>query len=533
VSLLPADLAAGATVYLLEIEWGGQLVRAAEKTLDSAPFGIDSAKVQFEGALDVAPGSRSLDLFRVAPDDRSIACTLHLTGLADVPDLISQKHLLQGAPARLYLHAEGSTRRLLVLAGLIDGLEFGEKTEPVTFSVTQSISEDLGSTHPAAQFIGVPAFGADGSTWNYDSDFAGEYLPLVFGKPGDGAGTAFGSPAFGLNNVPGGTISAGVAAHPIAATSVYIENFDNSQTGTLSTMQGYRDVRGRRIALVDLQTWSAPRWSPGDEMWLDWGASAGGVVDAGGNLIRGAGDVIAYLLRRSSTDVDWGRLLPVLPLLNAYKIDTAIVRAPDAPVRPWEWLASHVLPLLPVSVVTGPEGLSLAMWRYDATSQDAVAHLEAGVNCYRSSAVAVSGIDRVHNEIEILYGVDAKTNQPTKRKVLTGHDQTLNDDSDAAASHHLRISSDRYGRRPRKPIRADAVWEDATASRVLRWMARRDAMPSESVAYDLSEEMGWLPPGSIVTLTDRGLSWSSRLALVEDVSHADGRPAVALVLHTA
>jgi hypothetical protein len=529
--LLPSDLALGAVVYLLEVDYAGQPLRVAETTLHDLPFGDGGALVSYDGALDIAPPARALDLFSRTPTDRAASCTLNLAELIDVPAMLAQGHRLQGMPARVYLHAMGSTRRELIVDGIVDGVEFGALNEPITFIVRQSISEDLGSTHPAAQFLGVPAFGADGSTWNWDGEFSGEYLPIVIGKPGSGDGTSFGSPAFGLNNVPGGTVSASAAAHAVAATSVYIENFDNGQTGTRSVLSQYRDVRGRRIALVDLSPWSAPRWSEGDEMWVDWGASLGGAVDASGALIRGAGDAIEYLLRRSTTQIDWGRLLAVLPLLNGYKIDTAIVRAPDEPVRPWAWLAQHVLPLLPVSVLTTANGLSLALWRYDTPAADAVAALTDGLNCSRASAVAASDADDIRNEFEVLYGWDAKTNAPTRRLVLTGSDATLNDDSDAVESYDLRVSVDRYGRRPAEPIKATAVWDHGTAHRIAQWMARRGGLPSLTVAYDIEPEFAWLSPGDVVTITDDGLGWSERVALVEDCTHADGAPALALRLY--
>jgi hypothetical protein len=529
--LLPSDLAAGPVVYLLEIEWGGQTVRVAESTLHDLPFGDFGASVSYDGALDVSPPRRALSLFSQTPSERVASCSLVLAGLLDATGMLSDGHILQGARARLYLHAVGSSRRELVIDGIIDGVEFGAIDEPLTFVVRQSISDDLGSTHPQAQILGVPGFGASGSVWTWDGDFAGEYLPVVIGKPGSGDGSAFGSPAFGLNHVAGGTISAGVAAHPVAATSVYIENFDNGQSGTLSILSQYSDLRGRRVALADLSPWSPPRWSPGDEMWVDWGASAGGAVDASGALIRGAGDVVEFILRNSTAQVDWGRMLAVLPLLNGYKIDAAIVRSPDEPVRPWEWLSEHVLPMLPVSVANTARGLSLSLWRPDAVAADAVAALEAGRNCSRASAVAASDADDIRNEIEVLYGWDAKANAPTRRVVLTGSDSTLSDDPDSVESHRLRVSADRYGRRPADPVKATAVWDDGTAHRIASWMAHRASLPSLSVAYDISNDSAWLTPGAVVTLTDSGLGWSNRLAVVEDTTHADGAPAVSLRLY--
>jgi hypothetical protein len=79
----------------------------------------------------------------------------------------------------------------------------------------------------------------------------------------------------------------------------------------------------------------------------------------------------------------------------------------------------------------------------------------------------------------------------------------------------LTESETRYGYRPRSAQRSEAVWDDATALRVLTWQARRYGLPTLSVEYAAEPGLGYLQPADVVTVTDAGLGWTDRVALVE------------------
>jgi hypothetical protein len=414
--------------------------------------------------------------------------------------------------------------------GFVQEYEYGAKDEVLSLTARQSIAGDVGATHDPSMRFGSRTMGPQGSTWDWDDNQPQSWWPVVFGKPGNGSASpfrsdhAYGSPAFGINRVSPVNAYSSAAGHPTAVGAaggdLYLANYTTNQQGTVPAEHA-TVVNGLVMTMADINGFTSPKWTDGDEAWIDWGLGEGGLIDASGDLVRGAGDVLHWLaLRSEGVPLDLMQIRSVAPFLNGYLIDCAIVPAPGEVIRPWDWAQEHVLSILPVSVTDGPNGLRLAIWRPDAPPKDAVAALKAGPggNVSRGSAVESSGLSDVFNEFTLTYAVDSRTEKPTRRMVLTGDPVELELDDDAKADRVCRKSFARYGRRPRGDVTAYAVWDDATALRVLQWHVRRYALPSFAVAYQCPPEMAWLEPGSVVTVTDADVGLSGAVALVELVA---------------
>jgi hypothetical protein len=517
----PADLRAGDVALLLDLDWCGRVFRAGER--EATITALDGSALVYSAALDTGGAVRDLALFQDASSPMSLDCTLYLADLTEgraVASLVDEGHDLQTAQASVYAALPDSDERVLLFRGLLDDVDYGGPDEPVTFSVAADTTDSAGRTHEEAAKVSTDSLGdaaAGGAgNWRWDTDAEFEWYPTVIGKPGPGDGSAFGSPATGLN-ITGTLNGVLVAGHPVKATSVYVESFDgNAQSGTQSTTE-QADLLGRRITLADVGTWTSPRWDDGSELWVDWGASSGGLVKPGGDLLRGAGDVLVWLARRTSMPWDFPALEAIAPALNPYLIDAAIIPSPGERLSPWTWATDHVLPLLPVSVVSGPGGLRLALWRPDATAAEAVAVLDTSRNCERSSSVAYSARGDVRNELRIDYGVDARRNRPTRSAIATGHQATLDSTAGAHRLPALVESEQRYGYRPADALRAAAVWDDATAARYLAWKARMVGRTTRAVEYDVEPGLGHLGPADVVTVTDPDVALAGRVALVEQV----------------
>jgi len=529
LTLHPADLRKGDLVYQLEVDWPAETLRVSDVEHD-APFGDGAADVQFHGVMELGEAiEREIDLFSVSRSPRSVSPTLDLQDVIDVPATVEAQGGPLLSPARLYVYPLGATKRTLIMRGSVQAFTYDVAGEPLVLEIEQSADDDEGSLLRPTQFIGTNALGPDGATWEWDGDAAGEFYPVVIGKPGSGDGSAFGSPAFGCNLVSPSTGLMIAAAHRVAATSVYAENFGNGASGTRSIVETYTDQIGSPFSLINVVGWASPTWNDGDETWIDWGASAGG-LEFDGELLRGAGDVIRWALTKSTLEWDSGRLGAVTAELNKYLIDATITAEPGEIVRPWEWLTDAVLPLLPVSIVYGPEGLYPALWRTDATAADAILSLEEGANCTRLSDVGGSDASTVKNDFTISYGFDAKRNRPTRRFRLCGDLAAVDEDADASAGLLCRRSFARFGQRA-KTVRAEAVWDAGTAGRIARWMAAAFAMPSRAIEYQVDADLLYLEAGDVVAITDSALSMSSRVALVERVALDSLRPRVALRLY--
>lgn len=529
--LHPNDLAAGTLVFQLEIEWAGQTLRLSDIEHD-APFGVDDATVQFHGVADFGDSfARNIALFSASPGGRSITAAARLYGIVDAPSLAESAGAPLLAPARLYAHPLGATTRSLLLRGAVQGFTYGAATEAVEFEIEQTADNDQGETHGPLMYIGNAALGGDGATWQRDTQADGEWYPLIIGKPGSGDGKAFGSPAFGCNLVSPSTGLMLIAGHRVAATSVYAENFSISVSGTKSVDESYADELGVPFTMFDPAAWASPTWNDGDETWIDWGASAGG-IEVAGSLLRGAGDVIEFMLRKSSIEWDPGRFAAVRAALNVYLIDVAVQPSPGETIRPWEWLVSELFPLLPVSVTFGPEGAYPVLWRPDATTRDAVAKLDADAegNCSRVGVVRHSSPDRVRNDIVVSYGRDAKQNKFTRRTRLTGDPKMLSQDSKARRDVLCARSHRRFGRRT-QTVRAGVVWDDSTAARIAAWQAAAYAAPTRLIDYRIDPELMWLEPGAVVTVTDTELGLASVVALVESVTLTGSGPSLSIRLY--
>lgn len=515
MTLTPADLRSGELVYQLEIDWPAETIRVSDVEHE-APFGEDSAIVQFHGVLDIGDAlAREIDLFSAEPASKSVTANVNLYEIIDVPATVEASGGPLLVAARLYVYPLNSTKRLLLIKGTVQSYTYDHAGAPLVLEIEQAADDDQGTLLQPVQYIGPGSLGTDGTTWNWDPNTEGEFYPVIIGKPGDGNGTAFGSPAFGCNRVSPSLGRMLVAAHRVAATSVYAENFTNNASGTRNIDESYADENNAPISLIDVVGWATPTWNDGDETWVDWGASAGG-IEVDGSLLQGAGDVMRWALRQSTLEWDAGRLGAIRKDLNRFLIDTAITAQPGERIRPWEWLTANVLPLLPVSVVYGPDGLYPVLWRPDAPATDAVVALEALANCERISAVQPTNAAMVRNDFTVNYGLDARRNRTTKRTRLCGDLMQLELDDDSRLEPLCRRSFARFGSRP-KVVRAESVWDDATADRITRWMAAAFSMPSRRVDYRIDPDLLWLEPGDVVTLTDAEVSLSSHVGLIERV----------------
>lgn len=258
----------------------------------------------------------------------------------------------------------------------------------------------------------------------------------------------------------------------------------------------------------------------------------GGMIGDDGELIRGAGDVLTYLLRQTGLPVDAGRCAAAASLLNGYKIDCAI----DARVKVWEWLQSNLLPLLPVSICTGAAGLYPVVWRYDATANDAKFRLDADADptIIRASRVKVDS-SKVANRFRLNFCVNRRTGAAMQFRGLDASFDQAN--ASVRGSYICGVSQARYRTTRDSGIRDDEmttsiIWDVATADAILDVRARAYALARRTVDYVISgEEYDALEVGDIVTLTHAEIGVSDSVCLVRELQvDASGSVGVSLLL---
>jgi hypothetical protein len=534
--------------------------------------------------LLVQPGLPEIEITEAIrlPGDTSTALSLSLSLVlpVSVAELTAAGLPLSTGRASLARWIPGTTweQRRIVLDGRLRDPEYGEDGEPVAFTVEEQPWQVSARLPARTQRV-------DGTTWadsilQLQEAHLGAVYPIVIGRPGaksDGT-RASGAPARWVWHdpyLPGaygrytGLVLV-VAGHHVSAERVYV-HLDEYPAGWRAPVFNGTDSRGQPVAYIP---WYAtisgtdepyeydPAGSYADSLtdfdgddtyglgaadllpngtaisaltitssqpqfWISWDdeeSSAHGGLTVGGKLIRSAGDVLAWLLRRTGRIVDAGSVAAAAPILRGFRLDFSIYSDCDL----WEFLQAHLLPILPVALSTGVDGWRIAVWRWEATAADAVAELEAGAGASRVSSVSEDA-SSIRNRFRLQFSRSARTGAYTEEVSLSG-DPYDAEDVDAEPSSICRISSERYGETEEEVLTSDVVYDRATARLILRHRALTYALPRVRVRYQIEERIGWrLQAGDIVTATDPGLRWSRRVWIVEEVIWRSGIVEVGLI----
>lgn len=521
--LVGADL-----VWLVQIDWAGRTYRWSSRPAETTDE--DGVAVPLDGGLDDMDFEEAFSLLSGAPDERSLS--LELVFPVDVAALVQAGHDLSSATGELALLRDGDalSDRMVLLSGNVTEPTYGADGEAVSLTIEQPPWEDRASFPDAVAVVSA-------DTWpDAHPDSLGLVYPLVWGKPGYilQFGTAQeipGSPgiivewddtvdADGDGEEEGGADKLLIAGHPVYAETVTV--LIGSYESVLPVLQE-EDGLGRTVSTVDVSGLSDDLRSGFTDYWISWDDQ--GALRHGTSYLSGLGDLVVYLLQQSSVPVDYRRFAAAAPLLNRYVTAGYI----DEVITPWEWIADNVLPIVPVSFASGPGGVYPIVWRLDATTADAVAHLEAGPRIDRVSPVTyVRGRNDIANEISLEYAANVRDQSYRFTHTVTA-DRGDSVDPAIWESHYARVSQTRYGTIA-ESLSTDIVYDDATADAILSWWVRARALPVREVSYEVGLEWGWLEPGDILSLTDADLSLDDQLALVGALAWGADSIVLALLL---
>ena len=558
--------------WLLDVEWGGGILRMAADDLDIEK--ADGTIIRYNAGLD---GEISLSETLPLSGDASgqLSTGIEVLLPVNVPQLVQQGHDLAAARSVLSRWIEGTTweqRRVVLLGRLVDPV-YDDEDAPVRAQLEEVAWTDLGWTHALTQRV-------DGVTWAHadtlDPVGLGVPYPLIFGTPyyvtiGTGAYAVSGSPGLWIDRR---FLNAGadfpdalaevrilVAGHHCAATAIRLLT-DDYPTGEAFIVRNGYDALGQPVCFVPWFDTSTPAGAPDD----DWdfptysynGYNSGlgeptanvAILDAAvqatvyaawyslGGLSPLCGDVLGYLLPLTSLPVDAGRLQAVSGALGRYRIDCAITER----VSPWDWIRDNLLPILPIAVVSGPRGLYPLLIRYAATAADAVAVLDVDVDTDIEpvDGISINGKDRA-NRIKLNYAYDYASGEYAASVTLTGDSADILRDV-ATGDGPANIRTDprciaarvAQGRVVDIEISSAVIYEDSTAWAVvadqaaLRCEVRRDAV------YNVPEgRYPQIERGSVVIIRE-SRRYVANVALVMDATtRGDGYVGLTLWLRGA
>lgn len=522
----PSQLA-GPIRWVLSLEYAGGTWYLGQESV-TVDDGNGGTIVIIDGLLDLADMTETLDLWSTDSPRRSVPVEFDL-GL-DVATLIEQGHDLAGCVAELAQLAEGDawTARRPFVRGRLQEPQYGAEYEGVRASIEQDVlssEETIDVSNVKATDV-EDALIATGLYTSSPYEKADGVAPYVFGTPGNGATPGSRAP-FCVTMFDGGGASFGfflLAAHPVEATSVTLTN---PQDGTFSVATVLRiTVYGSSMSLAVEDLATSTR-TPGPVPVVTWHAG-GGLIDETGGLLNTAGDFIAWLLRVTEQQVDHGRINAAREALRAFRVGTYL----DESVSVADYIREAVLDIVPVSLAVGPRGVYPYVWRWDATAEDAVAHLDVteAPDIEREGVVTYEDGDRVVNTLQLLYQWNPQTESYSAEIWAVGDPASrprgLRFGGFASLTRSywsdpvLARSAARYGVK-RETLETAVVADTLTAEHVLAWRSRRWALPSRVVEYGCAQRWGWIEPGDLVTVTDPELAWSDRLCLVQSRTWAD------------
>ena len=381
--LNPKDLRAGPVRFLLELQWpvGGQTYRFAEVSgLDTSAL-TDSPR--FNGGLTVVGGVQdSIDFTATRPTSRQARVVMAFGKLVDVPARIRQGHDLLGTRGRLYRWVEGTTAIELVVDGRTVGPSWDIKN---TVALTLREAPWIDDTALLPEAIAR----VTSDTWSVggghlpDPKIESEFYPIPYGEPGLAGGLHVTPGLYVDTNAPDKLL---ISRYEVGATQVTVTNIDAGDGGTFAVVQEDDDL-GTITSTIDMTNPVAGgpmTRAVGDEYRVDWtgGTAGGGILAADGTAIRGAGSLLRWWLERSHLRWDAGSVEALIPALDQFLISGFAMASPDRRITPWDWIVKELLPLLPIGVRFGGDGVSFALFRPDATVEDRLIELEEGRNIH-------------------------------------------------------------------------------------------------------------------------------------------------------
>jgi hypothetical protein len=511
------SISASSLIWLLEVTFAGKVYRFSTTPVDVLKD--DGTYVSFAGGLDEPGFSESLSRFDHSIDQQVISLDLDF-GI-DVAATVQKGHFISGCESELscVLVVDNQIQqtyegRHIILSGFIDSPQYAFPDQPkgvVSISIEGSPAEDAGN------IIAPNASIQNGTTWSGYTPHEGKPYPIVFGTPGyfkDGDGTAVdapGSPGYiaEYNSTHKRALKVIIAGHHVNAQSVWV--YGNDGTSVEHTVTNGTDLLGTPVAYI-VPT-SASDFYLNAEYWISWrptsGSSyGGGIKNPWRNTeeLKGAGDVMRYVLQYSTLKVAHGEFAAVSDYLNQFKLSGYIS---DFEASPWEWV-SELAKVLPITIKFGPNGLYPIVHDVRAPASHGMS-IDSSIEFQQIGPVQVEvGLTEVYNSISMGYAFNAKENSPSRYGV-TGIKKSGDLSSFSTAS--TRSSIARYGQRWRR-VESAYVYERSTAQRIIRYISDTEALPARSVQYRASPRFAFLTLGDIVSLTDSNLGFTNQACFV-------------------
>ena len=529
-------------IFLLEIIWNGKEYRISSEPITvSSSFGDQT----YTGGLLEDPDLVD-DLGQIGFDVSSKSTSISLIFQSvNVLKEIMRGNTLQGAECELsyVLNRQGTIQnyeqRTQLIKGQLKQPVYGHVDRPVgyvEFSIESQVfdgslysfqtgdtarlnTRDLSSlTNTTISPFSSKYIGGTPYITLYESH-QGKKLPIVFGDAGvmvdpDGNTINYAlSPCYiiAINNSAPFEVWIGIASHFVKSSQVRIIDDDGLfvQTDVKHWIRSdnqvfaYCNFELKPSLVFRLKN---PIDNAGVQYYCSWREGGGLVSKTRDHTITGGGELCLYLLTLGRASIDFEAWIALSPLLDEYEFAGYI---DEDSISPLVFIEQEIIPLLPISVIHGNEGLKPILDLFSSSSSLYVKYdIKQSTEFRQSSPVStITDSSDVVNHFTLQYAYDSKQNRYlsimriTPDPLITHNYQFSNADS--------QLSAQKYG------VMKDSqetkyVIDDSTASRICFDRVRMKGATLRTVEYQASPRYGYVQIGDILNLTDTNLFEQTR-----------------------
>ena len=405
----------------------------------------------------------------------------------------------------VFPRGEGWERRSVLVSGRVRDSRV-RRGDFVDVVIGDQLGDDRGTLLPPSAVV-------NSDTWPSHADNAADVgYPIVFGEPGvytlatGASANTTGSPAPMVDATVGAEVLL-VCMGRVQAQNVTIRNEDDGSEDSFAITEVEDDL-GQLVSVVSLATPGALTVDADTAYHARWDGG-GGIYSDLGELLDGAGSVLIWALRRSSVRVDLAALEAVRQELDQYTLGGYVN---DASFSPMDWVADNLLPILPISLVFGPDGLAPIVHRYDYALTDIELTLNEDEPGARITDDGVTSSGEPIGGFRLVYAWSVLLERGRRKRTITGDpEQTalnaanIKPDSLCARAFELLAQVDGEATPPTiEEIETRVVYDEATARRILSSTAGLRAIPPKEVQIDVTWPIGArLRLGQIVQVRSR------------------------------
>lgn len=550
------DLDGAYPVFLLEVQWDGELYRFSSYPVDLATSSGDS--VHYIGGLE-DPDMEEV-ISDPGGDPEKNVLSLQLVFPVDlVQYLFEYGRTLDGALCELSMVTDRSgeilqvyEKRITLFSGEIVQPIIGDPEKPighVSFSIERNplnhpvpiIDEDKGIFRSGISIT---------TSRPLDGYFDGLAYPFVFGDPHDfvsetgfsvGTYILYATPAFIVFRKNDEGVSTPnrsyydefwlvIAGHQVEASTVTITDYKGKGKANCA-VQTTITSEGKEISYVALQfaTFSPPNnptetdgifhpWMLASVIEPDWDGktdqpryyvsweNGGGFKNPyGSGALSGAGDLIRYFLNLTNSLIDNSSWANVSTFLNAWKFGGYI---DDPKTKAFGWLVDNVLPFVPVHIVNGANGLRPVIpLIYLNDYKNPTLSITIGGSFQVSSPIQFTNDpDDIMNRLYLNYGYDLK-NDSSRGFIKISHTNDSGRFGAIISSVEIAaLSYSKYGDRYHE-LEAPFVYESATATKIALFLIRKNALAKIQLDIEADFSYGWLQLGDLLQLSSVDYYW--------------------------